>query len=164
MHSISLKHTTIFDRFLHLCSHAPAIGNALPSLAINKLNAVYQGFLNDLGKEQRAIHDFTLEDALLEKKRYEKALKLLAPIETAGKPVQPKVKALHSTILQVIKKLRENAFLMNLVINQELEPEDTLVDLLEDYYDGLLIKQRQGEEFVPWEQVKTKLDARHDLT
>lgn len=79
------------------------------------------------------------------------------------RPVRPKVKALYSTILQVVKKLRENVFLMELVLNHELEPGDKLADLLEDYYDGLLIEQRKGEEFVSWEQVKAELDAKHGL-
>lgn len=163
MQSISLKHTKIFDRFLHLYSQAPAIGNALPERAINKMNSVYRGFLEELAEGQQTIHTLTRENAFAEKKRYEKALKWLAPFETVKGPVQPKVKALYSTILQVVKKLRENIFLMDLVINRELEPGDKLADLLEDYYDGLLIQQRQGEEFVPWEQVKAKLDAKHDV-
>jgi hypothetical protein len=163
MQSISLKHTTIFDRFLHLYSLAPAIGNRLPVLAINKMNNVYQGFLGDLAEEQRTIHTVTRENALAEKKRYEKALKWLAPFETVKGPVQPKVKALYSTILQVVKRLRENVYLMDLIINHEFGPEDELADLLEDYYDGLLIQQGKGEEFVPWEQVKAELDAKHGL-
>lgn len=163
MQSISLKHTTLFDRFMHLFSQAPAIGNALPVLAINKMNGVYRGFLGELTEVQQTIHSLTSERALAEKKRYEKALKWLAPFETVRGPVQPKVKVLYSTILQVVKKLRENVFLMDLLINRELEPGDKLADLLEDYYDGLLIQQRHGEEFVPWEQVKAKLDAKHDV-
>ena len=164
MQSISLKHTTLFDRFLHLYRLTPAIGNALPALAINKLNSMYQGLITDLEVEQHLIHTYTPENALIGKKRYQKALKWLASFETAKDPVQPKVQVLNSTILQVVRKLRENVFLMDLIINQELEPGDKLADLLDDYYDGLLIQQRQGEEFVPWEQVKAKLDAKHDVT
>ena len=114
-----------------------------------------------LEEVRRRIQTFKPETALAEKRRYERVLKWLTRFETAKEPVQPKV--LNTTILQVVKKLRENVFLMDLAINGELEPGDKLADLLEDYYDGLLIQQRQEEEFVPWEQVKAKLDARQDM-
>ena len=163
MHTILLNHPAILDRVLHLFTRIPALGNALPPILINRAANRYKKLLAGLIIEQDELHSMDVDEAFCEKKRYERALKWLVQIDEIKSTATPKYGELINTLSAIVFKLRENVFLMNLIINGELEPGDQLNDLLEDYYDGLLVQERAGEGSVSWEEVKAKLDEKHKL-
>lgn len=163
MQSGILGYTSLFDGVVSSIARVPVIFRALPSAFLKKIAALYQIGAANLANEQTGIHDLTYDEALVEKRRYQKGLALLGSLESKTKSIKPAEQELLTAALELIKRLRENIFLMDLIINHELEPGDQLMDLLEDYYDGLLIEQRKNEEHVPWEQVKARLNAKHNL-
>lgn len=156
-----LGHLLTFNRVVRTLASAPGILRALPSTFLRRITAFYRQWTVDLVAEQKQIHNLGCEQALVEKKRYEKGLRQLGSIDPDIQEVKPVEKELFLAVIELVVKLRENIFLMDLIINHELEPSDELGDLLEDYYDGLLVEERKDEERFPWEQVKAELDAKH---
>ncbi|MHA4737359.1 hypothetical protein [Dyadobacter sp. MSC1_007] len=96
------------------------------------------------------ILHFSPAQALRERMRYENALKAATISGSSNNKT-------------ITKTLDECIFLMTVIINGELEPNAQLEDLLEDYYDGLLVEKLKSEERIPWEDVKAELDAKHKL-
>lgn len=164
MHTISLKHTSFFNRILHLLMLVPGIRKTLSILAIHKVTKLYQELLADLSAIQFEIHHISVSDATRFRKEYGWLLRLLKDVLPSGTPVKPAKQELFRTLSAVIDKLGENTFLMNIIVNGELEPDDQLHELLEDYRDGLLVRQRKAEQYVPWKDIKAKLDAKHNLS
>jgi len=158
-----LGHSSFLDRAVSSLTRVPGILRALPSAFLRKIAALYRIGAANLAGEQESIHELTYEEALIERRRYQNGLTFLGSLDSKIKTTKPAEKELLIAALELVKRLRENIFLMNLIIDHELEPDDKLADLLEDYYDGLLVKQRKNEEHIPWEEVKARLDAEHNL-
>ena len=156
-----LGHLLTFNRVVRMLASAPGILRALPSTFLLRIAAFYRQWTVDLVAEQKQIQNLGYEQALVEKKRYEKGLRQLGSLDPDIQRAKPVEKELFLAVIELVGKLRENIFLMDLIINHELEPDDQLADLLEDYYDGLLVEERKDEERFPWEQVKAELDAKH---
>jgi hypothetical protein len=161
MQSVILGHISLFDTVLSVLTRAPRVLRALPSRLLRRFAAFYREGVANLIQEQKEIHKLEYEDALEYRKRYEKGLKLLGAVNPNIERAKSAEKELFLAVLDFVKTLRENVFLMDIIINRELEPSDQLEDLLEDYYDGLLVEQRKDEERFSWEQVKAELDAKH---
>ena len=147
-----------------LFSWGVRVSNDLPGILVAKLNAAYSDFAKDLKSEQKSIHSLTISDAAKDKRRYEYNLRVLSIITDRQITPQAKAKPLFETVMRVERILKENVFLMDLVINGELEKGDVLSDLLEDFYDGVTIREKsQLDQYVPWEVVKKELDVKHGL-
>lgn len=147
-----------------LFSWGVRVSNDLPGIIVAKLNAAYSDFAKDLKSEQKEIHSLTVFDAAKDKRRFEYNLRVLRIITDRQVTPQDKAKPLFETVMRVVRVLKENVFLMDLVINGELEKGDKLSDLLEDFYDGVVIREKKHfEHYVPWDVVKKELDAKHGL-
>ncbi len=149
---------------LGLSAHAPGFVRALPSVLLKRMARFYSKAAISLVEEQEEILDLGYEDALKERKRYTQGLQLLGSIKPNLESVKPAERELFVAVLEVVKRFRENIFLVNLRLNHEIGPEDMVTDLLEDYYDGLLVEQRKNEVHIPWDEVKARLDAKHKLS
>ncbi len=158
-----LGYTSLFDKAVSSITRVPGIVRALPAIFLKKIAALYRIGAANLASEQENIHDLTYEEALAERRRYQKGLTLLGALDSNVCATKPAEKELLAAMLELVGRLRENIFLMDLIITHELEPDDDLDDLLEDYYDGLLVEQRKGEEHISWEEAKARLDAKHNL-
>lgn len=158
-----LGHTSLLDRAVSSITRVPGLFRALPAVLLRKMAVMYRIGAANLADEQERILELTHGGALVERKRYQKGLMLLSSLDSNIKTTKPAEQELLTAALELVRRLPENIFLTDLIINHELEPEDKLADLLEDYYDGLLVEERRNEDHVSWEEVKARLDAKHNL-
>jgi hypothetical protein len=138
------------------------LSNTLPKSFVDRIDKAYSEINKELKDEQLTIHQMDRGTAKENLKRYLQNLRLLKFFKEGTIGAQPKSRKLFTTVHQVVETLNENVFLMNLILHDELEPSDRLEDLLEDYRDGkLVIETRNSGEYLPWNEIKAKLEFIH---
>lgn len=158
-------HPTSYSLISQVLAWGVHLSNTLPKSFVDRIDKAYNEINSDLKGEQLIIHQMDRESAHENLKRHLQNLRLLRFFKEGTIGSQPKSRKLFTTVHQVVETLNENVFLMNLILNGELEVSDRLEDLLEDYRDGkLVIETRNSGEYLPWNEIKAKLDSHHKLT